>query len=243
MTGPTAADWHDVECGSYTVDLPLWRELATAAGGPVLDIGAGTGRVALDLARKGHTVTAIDSDADLVRALTARARAEGLPVTAHTADARSPIAGGPFALVLLVMQVVQLLGGPEGRSAMLGAVLGALGPAGVLAIALADPFEAVPAGESLPPLPDILERDGWVFSSLPVTVRDQGDSVAIDRVRQAVSPDGELTDEFATITLDSVSPATLEHEALTAGYALAGRREIPATHDHIGSTVVMLTAP
>ena len=44
--------WHDVECGGYDADLPLWRELAARRGGPVLDVGAGTGRVALDLARR-----------------------------------------------------------------------------------------------------------------------------------------------------------------------------------------------
>ena len=49
--------WHDVECGAYEADLPLWRELAS---GRVLDVGAGTGRVALDLARAGHPVTALD---------------------------------------------------------------------------------------------------------------------------------------------------------------------------------------
>ena len=45
--------WHDVECGRYDADLPLWRELAASARRPVLDVGAGTGRVALDLARAG----------------------------------------------------------------------------------------------------------------------------------------------------------------------------------------------
>ena len=35
--------WHDVECGGYDADLTLWRELAREAGGPVLDVGAGTG--------------------------------------------------------------------------------------------------------------------------------------------------------------------------------------------------------
>ena len=39
--------WHDVENGSYAVDLKLWRRLAREAAGPVLDLGAGTGRVAL----------------------------------------------------------------------------------------------------------------------------------------------------------------------------------------------------
>ena len=41
--------WHDVECGAYVADLPLWRELAAACEGPILDVGAGTGRVTLDL--------------------------------------------------------------------------------------------------------------------------------------------------------------------------------------------------
>jgi hypothetical protein len=54
--GSTEVVWHDLECGAYRADLPLWRELAARArfGSPILDVGAGTGRVALDLARAGH---------------------------------------------------------------------------------------------------------------------------------------------------------------------------------------------
>ncbi len=54
--------WHDVECSRYDADFALWRELAAAAGGPILDVGAGTGRVALDLAAAGHEVVALDLD-------------------------------------------------------------------------------------------------------------------------------------------------------------------------------------
>ena len=46
--------WHDLECGGYAEDLALWRELAMRHGGPVLDVGAGTGRTAIMLARAGH---------------------------------------------------------------------------------------------------------------------------------------------------------------------------------------------
>ena len=32
----SAIGWHDVECGGYTADLPLWRELAGQEAGPAL---------------------------------------------------------------------------------------------------------------------------------------------------------------------------------------------------------------
>ena len=66
--------WHDLECGAYAEDLPLWRALAAEHGDPVLDVGAGTGRVALDLARAGHRVTALDRDPELLEALARRAK-------------------------------------------------------------------------------------------------------------------------------------------------------------------------
>ena len=64
--------WHDIECGSYAADLPLWREWAAAADGEVLDVGAGTGRVTLDLARRDRAVTALDHDETLLAELRRR---------------------------------------------------------------------------------------------------------------------------------------------------------------------------
>jgi 2-polyprenyl-3-methyl-5-hydroxy-6-metoxy-1,4-benzoquinol methylase len=66
---PATVVWHDLECGSYRADLPLWRELAAREGDPILDVGAGSGRVALELAGAGHRVTALDLDPDLLRVL------------------------------------------------------------------------------------------------------------------------------------------------------------------------------
>ena len=243
LTRPDAAAWHDVECSGYAADLPTWRELAARHGrGPVLDLGCGTGRVALDLASRGYEVTGLDADPVLVRALEERARARDLPVAGVTADARSFNLGERFPLAIAPMQVVQLLGGAVGRTAMLACVVAHLEPGAVLAVALADPFEAVPAGEALPPLPDVLEMDGWVLSSTPVGVRDEGEAVSIDRQRQAVSPAGELTQEAFTIRLDSVTPAGLSEEAGDVGFTATGLLHVPPTRDYVGSAVVVLEA-
>jgi 2-polyprenyl-3-methyl-5-hydroxy-6-metoxy-1,4-benzoquinol methylase len=60
------AIWHGVECHGYDADLPLWLALADREAGPILDVGAGTGRVARALAAAGHDVTALDVDAELL---------------------------------------------------------------------------------------------------------------------------------------------------------------------------------
>jgi SAM-dependent methyltransferase len=246
MTPNTVVDaalWHDVECASYAADLELWRELAAEHGGPVLDVGCGTGRVALDLAGRGHEVAGVDADPALVGALNERAAAARLPASAIVADARSLVLDRRFPLALLAMQVVQLLGGAPGRAALLTSLKRQLKPGGLVAIALADPFDAVPAGEARPPLPDMLEADGWVLASTPVAVRDEGDAVAIDRLRHATSPAGEFTEELATITLDACAPVTLEQEALDAGLRVLPARRVPPTPDYVGSTVVLAEVP
>lgn len=236
-----AVAWHDAECGSYAADLPLWRELAREAkGGPVLDLGCGSGRVTLDLAGLGFELTGVDSDPALTGALAARAAEAGLAVSTVTADLRSLALGRRFALALAPMQVVQLLGGPQGRAAFLRCARAHLEPGARLALALADPFEEISADRALLPLPDVREEDGWVLSSQPVAVRRQEGGVAIDRVRQAVSPAGELTEELVTVVLDDVQPAQLEAEAAAQGLAALPARRVPATPEHAGSTVVVL---
>lgn len=243
MSGSDAVVWHDIECGSYEADLPLWRELAAQAGGNLLDLGCGTGRVALDVAAEGHDVTGLDSDAELVAELRHRGRERGLRVDAVCSDARSFSLPGRFALVIAPMQVVQLLGGPHGRRSALGRARDHLVPGGRAAIALADPFEAVAPEDALPPLPDVREEEGWVLSSQPLAVRPQEGGVSVERLRQLVSPAGELSEELYSIHLDAVSAEELEREAESAGLAPAGRRSVAPTPDHVGSTIVLLEGP
>ncbi|MBN1529606.1 MAG: class I SAM-dependent methyltransferase [Thermoleophilaceae bacterium] len=230
-----AVIWHDIENGSYTADIGLWRELAERAGGPILDLGAGTGRVARALHADGHTVHALDSDAGLLAALSERAPA--IPV--HAADARRFELEERFALVIAPMQLVQIIGGSPGRAALLERVRVHLAAGGKFAAALADPFEAVAEEDRSPPYPDMLESDGWVFSSQPVWVGEEAGQVIVERRRQAVSPAGSLDEELAPFALDLVSADTLEAEAAAAGLEPVSRHAVPETADHIGSTVIV----
>jgi len=236
-----AVIWHDVECASYSIDLPMWRALADERPGHLLDIGAGTGRIALDLAALGHDVTALDSDPALVAALSSRARERALRVHTSVGDARAFDLGRKFALVIAPMQVAQLMGGEPGRAAMLRCVRAHLEPGGLFAAALADPLEDIDDEEVLPPLPDVREEGGWVFSSMPIAVRIEDGSTAIDRLRQAVSPAGELTESMDTVVLDQLEPGRLESEASDL-FRVLPRRTVPEDDRYLGSTIVMLEA-
>jgi len=231
--------WHEIECGSYHEDLELWRELASAQSGPVLDAGAGSGRVALDLARQGHDVVALDRDPVLLAEL--RRRAGPLAIEAVVADARSfHLAGRRFGLILAPMQLVQLLGGPAGRGDFLRAAAAHLRAGGLVACAVSDSIDAFDADDVLLPRPDVAVLDGVRYCSQPIAVRDEGERVAIERLREITAVDGRRCAAADVIHLDRIAVEALEAEGRAAGLAPATAREIEQTEDHVGSTVVML---
>ena len=222
--------WHDLECGSYSADLPLWDELAN--GGSVLDVGAGTGRVALRLARGGCAVTALDRDPALLAVLEQRAAHEGLEIRTVVADAADFAAGGDFDLVAVPMQTVQLL--PE-RAGFFRSARRAVKPGGLVALAITaelEPFE----GSELPP-PDVAVHDGTRFVSQPTAVRVTPGRTRIERLRHVIPPG---TTEHDVIDLATVTADELAAEGAAAGLRPAGVRSIEATPEHVGSEVVLL---
>lgn len=234
-------DWHDVECGGYEADLELWLELARSQPEPILDVGAGTGRVALHLARHGHDVTALDLEPELLAALRERALREGLSVPTVLADAASLREGERrFGLIIVPMQTIQLLPSSAARARFLTAAGSWLVPGGLIALAIAVDLKGFDDDPAMLPPPDVAERDGWRFYSHPIAVRERGGAVLLERLRQAVAPDGSVSTDGDVTALARLSAAELEAEGEAAGLRPEPRREIPPTSVHVGSVVVVL---
>jgi SAM-dependent methyltransferase len=233
----TAADviWHDVECGRYDADLTLWQDLAAGASEGVLDVGAGTGRVALALAAAGHRVTALDLDPVLLETLRRRAADAGVEVATLTADAADFTLRAPVGLVAVPMQTIQLL--PE-RAGFFASAKRALVPGGRVAVAIATDLEPY---DGLPPLPtpDVGRADGWTYVSQPIAIRVHDTHVDIERIRQVIGPADEREAVGDLIRLQIVTPGALADEAAEHGLEAEELRHIPETPEHVASQVVV----
>jgi SAM-dependent methyltransferase len=233
--------WHDLECGSYRQDLELWHGLAARHPGPVLDVGAGTGRVALALARAGHSVIALDVDETLLAEL--RRRGEGLPIHTVCADARSFRLSDPVGLCLVPMQTMQLLDGRDGRLAFLDCARRHLRSGGIIGMAITEELESFEVRDGEPgPLPDLVELSGVVYCSQPTAVRREDRHIVLERRRETVDPRGEREVSHDRVALDRVTAEELQREGESLGLGVLPVEEIPPTSEHVGSRVVMLHA-
>jgi len=226
--------WHELECGSYRADLGLWLELTAACSGPVLDVGAGSGRVAGALASAGAEVIALDRDPVLLHALSARWPG----VRTVVADARKFSLSHDVGLVLVPMQTIQLLGGRPGRSALLTGLRTHLRPGGLLACAVADELEAYGPGARLP-APDTIVRGDVIYESQPVALRARPDAWELERLRSVRPAQGPARSERDLVCLDRVSADDLRAEGEAHGLHGLDHRHIPPTGEHAGSTVVV----
>ncbi len=231
--------WHDVECGGYEADLALWEELAAGTEGAIVELGCGSGRVTRHLGKDSERlVIGIDRNADLVDALWERAVGGG--ADAEVADVRSFELPEEFGLALAPMQLIQLLANSRERISCLSCVAEHLAVDGQAAFAIVEELPAPTPEGAAPPLPDVHQVEGWVYSSLPLDAVAVEGSIVVRRLRQTVTPDGDLSEDLNEVELRMLSAQELEEEAAGVGLRPLGRRAIPATDAHVGSTVVLL---
>lgn len=134
------APFYDAIHGEGGDDLDFWLPFAAEHGGPILEVGAGTGRIALPLARAGHAVTALDPSPAMLAIARERAAAEGLALTfveGRLPDA--PLPPASFATVIFPNDVFLACSAPGEQEAVLRAAAAALAPGGRLALDVAGP--------------------------------------------------------------------------------------------------------
>jgi SAM-dependent methyltransferase len=91
--------------GSLRGDIEWYCRKAVESGGPVLELGAGTGRVTIPIAEAGIRITALDLDAGMLDRL--RQKVSGLPaevaarISPHQGDMRTFAVADRYALVVI----------------------------------------------------------------------------------------------------------------------------------------------
>jgi SAM-dependent methyltransferase len=234
-----ATIWQRVEFGSYMADLPLWEELARSGDreGSVLELGAGSGRVAAHLGREGHAVKAIEQDPALAADLERVVDEEDLPIDVERRDLTEleTAAIEPARLAIAPLHVVQQID-PGSRPILLRKILDVLRPGAAFAVTLLDEDSLLEGGIEGGSVPDMVDLDGWVYSSEPLWVQVSEETITVRRLRQRVSPGGEIERSVHDDVLHRLDPATLEAEADVAGLISREHRPIrsgPAEADSI----------
>jgi SAM-dependent methyltransferase len=120
---------------------------ALAAGGPVLELGIGTGRIALPLAAAGVEVHGVDASAAMLERLRSKPGGDALPTTVADFAERLPEVPGGFAVVLVTFNTFLNLVAPGAQERCLALVRHVLRPGGVLVIeAFVPAADPVPSG-------------------------------------------------------------------------------------------------
>ncbi len=142
-TAAALARLYDVDLIDDPGDIDLYLALAARTGGPILELAAGSGRIAVPLARAGYEVTAVDNDPAMLARLRHRLEemATGEPEVAgrvHLVErdlVGLDIPGSPkFGLAVLALNSILLLDSREKQRAALETMARHLAPGGVAVV-------------------------------------------------------------------------------------------------------------
>jgi ubiquinone/menaquinone biosynthesis C-methylase UbiE len=134
---------YDAENAGFVEDFPAYGLLAERFGGPVLEVGCGTGRVTFFLAGQGFPVTGVDPSAGMLSRARKRAAAEesARRITwLHAGAGDFEADGGPFHLAILPYGTLSHLTGQDEQIAALVRIARHLAPGGGLALDLSNPI-------------------------------------------------------------------------------------------------------
>ena len=162
MIYDTDAELYDLQYAGYRDDVPFYLRLADDFGSPVLELGAGTGRVTEALARAGHSVVAVDSSPAMLERATARLARAGVAdrVELVAGDMRTVERTERFPLVIAPFNALMHLYTLADQDAALTRVAAHLAPGGLFAFDLYAPrFGAMGVVRSEPYWSDLRRPD------------------------------------------------------------------------------------
>lgn len=131
-------DWENAQTMARR-DVAFWRQLALAADGRVLELGCGTGRVTIPLARAGAPIVGVDLSAPMLaraRKRTARLRVKHRPRLVRGDIRALPFPDARFGLVAAPYGILQSLLNERDLTATLKSVARVLAPGGRVATEL-----------------------------------------------------------------------------------------------------------
>jgi ubiquinone/menaquinone biosynthesis C-methylase UbiE len=134
-------DWENAQTLGRR-DVPFWRRVASEAGGPVLELGCGTGRVSLPLARARVDLVGIDRSAPMLDRARRRILTSSNPHILKSlrlvrGDIRQlPFEDETFLMVLAPYGILQSLIRPRDLTATLASVARVVAPGGTFGIDL-----------------------------------------------------------------------------------------------------------
>lgn len=221
--------YYDLENADFTDDLDFWLALAEEQGGPILELGCGTGRVLLPLAQRGIAVTGVDNSPEMLARLEAKLNVASQkhlptpPTLLHASLSDFHAEHTPaFALALMPFNTFMHLLTLEEQIAALTNIRQHLRAGGALALDMPNPAEALVAQEQ----GLTLER---TFSDGSNTVQ-QFSQVSVDRAAQlaritwlydSVAPDGAVTRTIVPLTLRYTFPGEMRLLLERCGFTLA----------------------
>lgn len=186
-TAAALARLYDLDLQDDPGDLDFYLALADRADGAILELAAGTGRIAVPLAAAGHRVTAVDLDpAMLERARARAARAAIAPgrldwLQADLLDLRLPDAGR-HSFAFIALNSILLVATREAQRAAVRTLAAHLAPGGLAAIDV-----------WLPDAEDLARFDGRVILEWPRTDPDSGSIVTKAGSAQYDAATGTIT--------------------------------------------------
>ncbi len=206
-------DWYaDVSDVGATVSA-VAELVAAAGGGPVLELGVGTGRLAVPIAERGLTVHGIDTSTAMLDRL--RANDPDGRVTIHVGDMVDDLPAGPFAVALVAYNTLFNLTAPGRQAACFAAVADRLAPGGRFVVEAFVPDDPQAADDQV--RVRSLHADRVVLS---VSVHHPDDRIAEGQFVELSATDGVRMRPWM---IRYATPEELDRMAHAAGFALEHR--------------------